>query len=85
MGIESGEFLSVQSRHPLAVVRARGAEDARRLLALARIASRDGLPHAQERARNGRKAARAVIAHARRLTTIMAKGDRDWIKRAPRR
>lgn len=57
---------------PVAIVRARAAADARHLRALARTARIDGLPKAELRSANARAAARRVLDHARRVSSLRA-------------
>ena len=63
---------------PAVALRRRAVADANALRALAWVALRDGMPRAETRAASSRAAARAVIAHARRLSAILQKGDRPW-------
>lgn len=65
---------------PRAALRRRAIADANALRALAWAALRDGMPRAQVRAATSRASARAVIAHARRLSVILEKGDRPWTR-----
>jgi hypothetical protein len=69
---------------PVADLLRSAARDARRLRALAFVALHDGGPRAEHRAANARAAARAVIAHARRLARIASRYDRSWSLRLRR-
>lgn len=68
------------SDSPNVALRARAIADANALRRLAWVALRDGMPRAEARAATSRAAARAVIAHARRLTIILEKYDRPWTR-----
>lgn len=59
---------------PFAVLRARALADVRRLRELARAARNDGLPKAELRAANARRAAFSVLSHARRISAIACGG-----------
>lgn len=65
---------------PSAQLRARAVHDVRHLRALAFAALRDGMPRGEVRAATARASARAVIAHARRLCSILEKYDRPWTR-----
>lgn len=57
---------------PAAAITSRALNDARRLRALAHVALRDGMPKAELRASNARKAARSVLRHARQVSSLCA-------------
>ena len=61
-------------------IRGRAVADANQLRALACAALRDGAPHGARRAATARASARAVLAHAKRLSAIIAKSDRHWTR-----
>ncbi|GEP11582.1 hypothetical protein [Methylobacterium gnaphalii] len=67
----SEHFAGARFGGPVSAIRARAAADARFLRALARSARVDGLPHSELRATNARIAARNVLDHARRMSSLI--------------
>ena len=67
----SEDFAGARVEGPVSTIRTRAAADARFLRALARTARIDGLPHSELRATNARKAARTVLDHARRMSSVV--------------
>ncbi|MCE4222374.1 hypothetical protein HCU64_01300 [Methylobacterium sp. C25] len=67
----SDELAGALISAPVATIRARAAADARFLRALARTALADGLPRPELRALNARNAARRVLDHARRMSSVI--------------
>lgn len=65
-----GASASAPASEPVAAIRIRAAADARQLRALARAALRDGMPKSDLRSANARAAARRVVEHARRLSSL---------------
>ncbi|MBY0298344.1 MAG: hypothetical protein K2X71_20295 [Methylobacterium sp.] len=66
--LDGDQFTVVRTTTEIAAVRVKAVAEARHLRALAVIALRDGMPHAETRAANARAAARSVLGFARRLT-----------------
>ncbi|GJE53610.1 MULTISPECIES: hypothetical protein [Methylobacterium] len=65
-----GASASTPASEPVAAIRVRAAGDARQLRALARAAQRDGMPKADLRSATALAAARRVVEHARRLSSL---------------
>ncbi|WP_407519943.1 hypothetical protein [Methylobacterium oryzisoli] len=66
--LDGDQFTVVRTTTEIAAVRAKARAEAQHLRALAFVALRDGMPHAESRAANARAAARSVLGFARRLT-----------------
>ncbi len=66
--LDGDQFTVVRTTTEIAAVRAKARAEAQLLRALAFVALRDGMPHAETRAANARAAARSVLGFARRLT-----------------
>jgi hypothetical protein len=66
--LDGDQFTVVRTTTEIAAIRVKAIAEARHLRALAFVALRDGMPHAETRAANARAAARSVLGFARRLT-----------------
>jgi hypothetical protein len=67
----SEDFAGALTEGPVSTIRTRAAANARFLRALARTARVDGLPQSELRSANARNAARRVLEHARRLSSVL--------------